>query len=93
MGLPPPIDSYAALDFGARRFEMRYASGFCSPLISPGSRMMSVFGYGIGIRFGLGQFKYQVSIYLVDRFALSIKHETHTYKPTNPHAPGSAKRL
>lgn len=42
MGEPPPIDSYAALDLGARRFEMTYASGFCSPLISPGSRMMSV---------------------------------------------------
>jgi len=41
MGDPPPMDSYAAIDFGARRFEIRYAIVFWRGARGGGRRIMS----------------------------------------------------
>ena len=41
MGDPPPMDSYAAIDFGARRLEIRYAIVFWRGARGAGRRIMS----------------------------------------------------
>ena len=41
MGDPPPMDSYAAMDFGARRLDMMSAIRFWSGESGGGSRIIS----------------------------------------------------